>query len=203
MLNKTRMAMAVIVTTLIAGTAHAQQADIPRVEIGILPAGATVFTEGDNGEPSFATYAVAGSVTVNANRFIGIEGEIGGNLGIEQDLDFPAGTVSAQPPHMLSYTGNVVIHPVGRDRGVAPYVTGGIGGLTLFERTEVGVADNTTFFAGTVGGGLKVDLTDGLGLRVDYRFIPVASQDDAPAFFGRGTRYGHRIAGGVTINLAR
>lgn len=104
---------------------------------------------------------------------------------------------------MLSYTGNVVIYAGGRDRGVAPCVAGGIGGLTLFECMEVRVADNTTFFAGTVGDGLKVDLTDGLGLRVDYRFIPVASQDDAPAFFGRETRYGHRIAGCVMINLAR
>lgn len=185
------------------GSAYAQSTNTPRVEIGILPAGGTVFTEGDSGAPSFGTYALAGSVTINASRFVGIEGEVGGNLGIEQDLDFLTGTRSTKPPHMLSYTGNLVFYPGGRDRRAVPYVTGGAGGLTLFERAEVGVPENTTLFAGNVGGGLKIDISDRWGIRADYRFVAVASKDDAPAFFGIETRYGHRVAGGILINLAR
>jgi hypothetical protein len=29
---------------------------------------------------------------MNANRFVGVEAEVGGNLGIEQDLEFATGT---------------------------------------------------------------------------------------------------------------
>ena len=105
-----------LVAAMLAASArvtHAQFIDVPRVEIGVLPAGATFFTSGDSGAPSFDTYALAGSVTVKANRFVGVEAEVGGYLGI----------------------------------------------------------------------GLK---------------------DDAPAFFGNDeTRYGHRIVGGILINVAR
>jgi opacity protein-like surface antigen len=204
---RTWSAVVILAGVMCAGSAqltYAQATDVPRVEIGILPAGATFFTSGDSGAPSFGTYALAGSVTVNINRFVGVEGEVGGNLGIEQDLEFTTGTQSMKPPHILSYTGSVVVSPGGRDRRVAPYIAGGIGGLTLFERAEVGVPENTTLFAGNVGGGVKIDVSDRWGFRADYRFIPVASKDDAPAFFGRDeTRYGHRIAGGILINLAR
>jgi hypothetical protein len=41
------------------------------------------------------------------------------------------------------------------------------------------------------------------GLRGDYRFIAVQSKDDAPAFFGQETRYGHRVYGGVLLNVGR
>jgi opacity protein-like surface antigen len=187
---------------LMNGTAFAQGA-APRLEFGVMPAGVTFFSEADNGEPSFKSYALVGTVTVNASRFIGIEAEVGGNVGIEQDLNVRTGRVSAQPPHMLTYMGNVLIYPGGRDHRAAPYVAAGAGGITLFERAEVAIPDNTTLFAGSVGGGVKVDVTDAIGICVDYRFIPVASKDDAPVFFGRETRYGHRIAAGITINVGR
>ena len=41
------------------------------------------------------------------------------------------------------------------------------------------------------------------GLRGDYRFIGVRSKNDAPAFFGQETRYGHRVYGAVLINSGR
>lgn len=84
------MIVAVAISTLSAGTAAAQSAGTPQVEISILPGGATFFTEGDSGAPSFQTYAPTGSVTVNANRFVGIEAEVGGNIGLDQDLEFTA-----------------------------------------------------------------------------------------------------------------
>ena len=33
--------------------------------------------------------------------------------------------------------------------------------------------------------------------------IAVRSKDDAPAFFGQETRYGHRVYGGVLLNVGR
>lgn len=126
------------------GNAYAQSINTPRIEIGILPAGGTLLTEGDSGTPSFSTYALAGSVTINASRFVG----------------------------MLFYTGNLVFYPGGRDRRGVAYVTGGAGGLTLFKRAAVGVPENATLFAGNGCGGLKINISDrwrirkGLPLRI-------------------------------------
>ena len=55
-----------------------------------------------------------------------------------------------------------------------------------------------------IGGGLKWYAPNGRwGLRGDYRFIAVRSNDTAPAFFGQDTRYGHRVYGAVIINAVR
>ena len=74
----------------------------------------------------------------------------------------------------------------------------------MFQRQELGVTDNTTFLTGNVGGGLKWYAPNGRwGLRADYRFIAVQSKDDAPEFFGRDTRYGHRVYAGIVVNALR
>jgi hypothetical protein len=87
---------------------------------------------------------------------------------------------------------------------VVPYGTGGIGGLTMFERPEVGVHSDETFLATNVGGGAKwYSGNNRWGLRGDYRFAITRSKDDAPEFFGRDTRYIHRVYGGVIINMVR
>jgi len=155
-------------------------------EITIIPGGATFFTEAsDSNSPSFGNYDLGGSATVNFNRFVGVEGEVSGLLGVSQSLDFVTGTAEVKTPHFL-----------------VPYATAGLGGLSLFERAEVGVNDTTTFLTTNVGGGVKW-YAGRWGLRGDYRFIAVQSKDDAPAFFGQETRYGHRIYGGVILNVVR
>jgi len=170
-------------------------------EITIIPGGATFFTEAsDSNSPSFGNYDLGGGATVNFNRFVGVEGEVSGLLGVSQSLDFVTGAVDVKTPHFLSYSGNVVVSA--GHGSVVPYATAGVGGLSLFERAEVGVNDTTTFLTTNVGGGVKW-YAGRWGLRGDYRFIAVQSKDDAPAFFGQETRYGHRICGGVILNVAR
>ncbi len=170
-------------------------------EITIIPGGATFFTEAsDSNSPSFGNYDLGGSATVNFNRYVGIEGEVSGLLGVSQSLDFVNGAVDVKTPHFLNYSGNVIVS-AGRG-SVVPYATAGLGGLSLFERAEVGVNDTTTFLTTNVGGGVKW-YAGRWGLRGDYRFIAVQSKDDAPAFFGQETRYGHRIYGGVILNVVR
>jgi opacity protein-like surface antigen len=94
---------------------------------------------------------------------------------------------------VLSYTGNVVVTPW-TNQAVVPYATGGVGGLTMFERLELGVTKDETFFSGNVGGGIKWYAPNKRWrLRADYRFAATQSKDDAPEFFGRDTRYVHRI----------
>jgi hypothetical protein len=156
------------------------------VAVTIIPGGATFFTEsGSTNGPSFGNYGLGGAVAVNFNRWVGVEGEVSGALGVTQNLQLGGTTSSLKTPNLLNYTGNVVVHAANRS-SVTPYATGGVGFLT-----------------GNVGGGVEWFSNGRWGLRGDYRFIAVRSKDDAPSFFGQDTRYGHRVYGGVVINAVR
>ena len=186
------------------GTAHAQEAAPGPgiVEVTIIPGGGTFFTEGkDTQGPSFGNYDLGAGVTVNFNRYVGVEGEVSGGLGITQDLKSGGLTSNSKTPDLLNYTGNVIFSVPTRS-SVVPYVTGGAGGLSLFERAGLGITDTETFLTGNVGGGVKW-YSGHWGLRGDYRFITVQSKDDAPLFFGRETRYAHRVYGGFVVNVNR
>ena len=87
-----RIAILALVVAM-AGTTHAfaQEAGSGpgTVEVSIIPGGGTFFTEGsDTQGPSFGNYDLGGSVTVNFNRYVGVEGEVSGALGVTQTLDF-------------------------------------------------------------------------------------------------------------------
>lgn len=173
------------------------------VVVTIIPGGATFFTEvADNSQaPSFGNYDLGGAVTVNINRYLAVEGEISGAIGVSQSMQVGTFTFDGRSPHLLNYSGNLVLSaPTGTP--VVPYVTGGIGGLTLFERRALTVDQRETFFTGNFGGGVNW-YAGRWGLRGDYRFIVVRSKDEAPAFFGQDTRYGHRVYGGVLLNVWR
>ena len=188
-----------------AGQAYAQESAASGpgpVVVTIIPGGATFFTEGsDQKGPSFGNYGLGGAVTVNFNRFVGVEGEVSGALGITQDLALPGGTSNLKTPNLLNYSGNLVISAANKS-SVVPYVTGGIGGLSAFKKESLGILDNETFFTSNVGGGVSW-YSGRWGLRGDYRFVALKSKDDAPAFFGTETRYGHRVYGGVLLNVGR
>ena len=172
------------------------------VAVTIIPGGGTFFTEGkDTNGPSFGNYDLGAGVEVNFNRYVGIEGEVSGAIGVSQDLQFGGSTSNLRTPNLLNYSGNVVLSAANRT-SVVPYVTGGVGGLSLFDKPSLGINDTETFLTGNVGGGLKW-FSGRWGLRGDYRFVAVRSKDDAPSFFGQETRYGHRVYGGILINAAR
>src|SRR6476660_7568227 len=194
----------VAATGLIADSslARAQEANPGpgRLEVSIIPAGGVFFTERtETSEPSFGNYDLGGAVAVNFNRYVGVEGEVSGALGISQDLQFGGLTSSVKTPDILNYSGNVVVSAANRS-SVVPYVTGGIGGLSLFEKAGLGINNTETFLTGNVGGGVKW-YAGRWGLRGDYRFIGAQSKDDAPAFFGEETRYGHRISAALILNV--
>jgi hypothetical protein len=168
-------------------------------EVTIIPGGGMFFVS-SNTESSFGNYSLGGAFTYNINRYVGVEGEVGETLGITQNLALGGVTSSQKTPNMLGYTGNVVFSAAPRHSTV-PYVTGGVGGLTLFQATGVSIANNTTFLTGNVGAGVKWYANNRVGFRGDYRFIMVRSSDTAPAFFGQENRYGHRIYGGLVLNV--
>jgi opacity protein-like surface antigen len=201
----TRWIAVLISTVSVIGGSHAyaQEAAPGTVVLTIIPGGATFFTEGkDSGGPSFANYDVGAGITVNFNRIFGVEGEVSGSLGLEQDLTFAGQqTSNIKTPNLLNYSGNLVVS-VPTHGSLKPYVIGGVGGMSVFERASLGITDTETFFTSNVGAGVKW-FAGRWGLRGDYRFIVVQSKDDAPAFFGQETRYGHRVYGGILVNVGR
>jgi len=74
--------------------------------------------------------------------------------------------------------------------------------MSVFEKQELGIIGTQTFLTSNVGGGVNW-YAGRWGLRGDYRFVALKSKEDAPAFFGQETRYGHRVYGGVLLNLGR
>jgi len=201
-----RRIAALVIAGISFGIGSAQAQDSPAtpgsVEVTFTPAGAALFTsKGDS--PSFGNYGFGTSVAFNLNRFVGIEGEIGTMIATTSDLQFGDLSSDTKAPNMLNYTANLVVSlPTGTS--IVPYATGGVGGLTMFERPALGVFADETFLTGNVGGGVKWYAPNGRwGLRGDYRFAATASKDDAPEFFGRETRYAHRIYAGVVINAGR
>ena len=173
------------------------------VVITFIPGGATFFTEADDNPlgPAFGNYELGASVAVNLNRYVGIEGEVSGGIGVDQTLEIGSATFDGRSPNILNYSGNLVLSAANRT-SIVPYVTGGVGGMTMFERSDLMPGDAETFFTANVGAGVSW-YAGRWGLRGDYRFLAVQSKDDAPAFFGREDRYGHRIYGAVLLNLAR
>ena len=173
-----------------------------KVVITIIPGGATFFTEAEDNPrgPSFGNYELGGSVTVNFNRYLGVEGEVSGGIGVSQSLQIGGTSLDEKSPNLLNYNANLVLSAPNRT-SVVPYLTGGVGGMTMFEREPLST-DAETFLTGNVGGGLAW-YAGRWGLRGDYRFIAVQSKEDAPPFFGTEERYGHRFYAGVLLNVGR
>ena len=193
----------VVIGIMVGGSrADAQESTPGLVEVTYMPAGAAYFPAKDN-SPSFGNYGFGTAVTLNINRVVAIEGELGSMIATTSDLQFGDLNHHTKSPNMLSYTANAVVSLV-PGHAVVPYATGGVGGLTMFERPGVGVLNDETFLTGNVGGGVKWYAPNNRwGLRGDYRFGVTQSKDDAPAFFGRDTRYVHRVYAAVIINTIR
>ena len=187
-------------------TAASAQETVPgpgSVVVTLIPGGATFFTEAEDNPqaPSFGNYDLGAGVAVHVGRVLSVEGEVSGALGVSQSLRIGAADLDARTPHLLNYSGNLVVAAPTRS-SIVPYVTAGVGGMTLFERRAFVIDDTETFLTGNVGGGVNW-YAGRWGLRGDYRFIAVQSKDDAPVFFGQEPRYGHRVYGGVLLSLAR
>ena len=201
----TRNTLALLVALALgAGSAYGQEgtAGAGRFEVGAFPGGAIFFTESGNGtEPNFGNYALGGSMTYNVNRYVGVEGEGGGTVGIRQNFTAAeTAFVDQRTPGMWMYHGNVIVNPLGNDRAFVPYATGGAGGLTMAPWGDVdalGVTTHETYLTGNVGGGLKWFSTQRFGVRGDYRFFAVRNKDTAPWFFGNENRFGHRVQAGL------
>ena len=107
---------AVFVLLAFNGAARAQDLgpQPATLEITFNPVGATFWNEGtdDGGGPDFGQYHTALAATWNFNRHWGAEGEVAGDIGLEQRLDFASGSVGdVTPPSAVGYTGNLLYYP--------------------------------------------------------------------------------------------
>jgi opacity protein-like surface antigen len=172
------------------------------LEVTVIPGGGTFYAS-KNGAPTFGNYTYGGTVTYNANNIVGVEGEVGNSVGIAQDLAVGGLTAHTKTPTTLDYSANVVVS-VPTHSPVVPYVTGGVGGLTVFDRPSLGIATTDSYLTGNVGGGVKWYAPNRRwGLRGDYRFIALRGKDDGAPFLGLDNRYAHRVYGGIIINAIR
>jgi hypothetical protein len=197
-----------------SAVASAQDAGAGKLEAGFFPGGATFYRGGDdNVEVDFNTYNFGGYVSWYLNRLLAVEGEGSYGIGIAQDVTVRNRFFEhIHVPNTLSANANIVVFPAGADRLLAPYVTGGVGMLSLRTRgaatTTLGMPDPETFVASNFGGGVKL-LRGGSGLgswgiRADYRLLSVGSRDDAAPFFASTKRrMGHRIYFGIQYTVAR
>jgi hypothetical protein len=195
----------VTAAAMIAAVSPAYAQEMPNepgvVQVTVIPGGATFVTDASNADGSgFGNYQVGGAVAFNFTPHIGVEGEASTALGLTQDLQLGGALSNVKTPNLLNYSGNIVVY--GPRYGIVPYATAGAGSLVSFKRAELGVDDTQAFLTGNVGGGVNW-YAGRWGIRGDYRFMAIRSQNDAPAFFGQQTRYAHRVYGGVLLNLGR
>jgi len=191
----------VILCVPVRALAQSMAAAPGRVEVSLIPGGGTFFTA-KNASPSFGEVTLGGAVTFNLTPWVAVEGEVTGALGISQTLQFGSVNGKVKTPNMASYSGNVVIS-LPTHSSVVPYAAGGVGGLTVLETAALGIGTSDTFFTGDVGGGVRWYANHRWGVRGDYRFVAVQRKDAGAPFFGRDTRYGHRVYGAVVVNVAQ
>lgn len=206
---------------LIAGCSMASAQDATlgagKIEFGGFPGGGTFLVGGDDDlEVNFNVYTTGGGITYYLNEKTAIEGEFTGSIGWAQDVNYKNKEItSIQMPGVYSYTGNVVFFPQGTaGRRVPFYITGGAGLLSLQPRTptkpfgyDVDLIGWQTFVTENIGGGIKIFRAadaPNWGFRVDYRYMFVSSNSDAPAFFAKSkSRTGHRIYIGMLYTWKR
>jgi hypothetical protein len=184
-------ALAVVLFAAVSAFAQERGVGAGRVEVGAFPGGGMFFTKTSNGnEPGFGNYALGGSFTWNVNRYVGLEGEGGGTLGVRQAFTFADRAYTNQrSPSTWMYHGNIVVNPGGSDRPLSPHR----------EASLLGIENYKTFLTGNLGGGVRWFAAPHLGFRGDYRLFVVENSDTAPLFFGGETRYGHRVQGGLVF----
>ena len=192
-------AVAAVFLLFVAAASAQEVAGPGRLESTFMPGG-MIFFNATNSGPDFGSYQIGGTVTYNVNSIVGIEGEIGGMLGLTQNLRMGPTVTAEKTPDMLGYSTNLVVSAPMYGRFV-PYGTAGGGGLTMFQRA--GLTNTETFLTGNTGGGFKWYANALWGLRVDYRFIAVRSAGSQAGFFGQQNRFGHRVYAGAVVNFVR
>lgn len=219
MIRGSKAFLAAVVLFAGCSAASAQDATIGagKLEIGGFPGGGTFFIGGDdNREVDFNVYTAGGGLTYYFTNAVAVEGEFTGSVGWAQDVQFRnAKLIHNQMPTVWSTSGNIVFFPGGTSGKRLPfYITGGVGTIMLSPRVPTKVFDydidkvgTQTFITENIGAGIKLFRgadAPNWGFRVDYRYLIVNANSDAPAFFARSkSRSAHRVYVGMLYTWKR
>lgn len=130
------------------------------------------------------TIPAAASFAYHFNPILSAVGEVSWLNPIKRDVQLPGGlTASLKAPDMLAYQANMRASlPL---PGWSPYVTGGVGAMTLLKSTGpdrlIQVTSPQTAFALNFGGGVAYPLPAGFGFRCDFREFAVMPGANARA----------------------
>lgn len=219
MIRGSQAFLAALILLTASSWASAQDTSIGagRVEIGGFPGGGTFFVGGDdNKEVNFNVYTAGGGLTYYFTDAVALEGEFTGSVGWAQDVHFNnTKVIHNQMPTVWGYSGNIVFFPGGTTGKQMPfYITGGIGAIALSPRVptkvfgyDVDKVGTQMFISENIGAGVKIFRgadAPNWGFRIDYRYLFVNENSDAPAFFANSkSRGAHRIYVGMLYTWKR
>jgi opacity protein-like surface antigen len=158
--------------------------------------------------PSFAnvgtTFSTMAGLDVKLNDRTVLVGEFGviprAPFRDAAEIAAPVAASSDSRVNAYHWNGNLKVRPFDV-RGLAPYVTGGIGSFTsdtvvsdaMIGTTRVEDRRTTTNFATNVGAGVNYQMTDWVGVGADYRTFFVHRDGSTPRV--------HRFTTGLTFSL--
>ena len=174
-----------------------------RLDITAIPAGTLFVRQGKTAsQPRFTSYAPGAAMSVKLTDRLHVEGETVFGLASRQDLKFEGERLGEfKPPTMFGYTGNLLVNLVPSHHTIVPYAVGGLGGLHVFSREEIGVTSNNSLVA-DFGGGAKV-MWGSIGIRGDYRLFALRAKNEDEPFIGPDTRFGNRVYAGLVFAPGR
>jgi len=215
--SKGFLAVAVLLTGWSVASAQETTIGAGKLEIGGFPGGGTFFVGGDdNKEVNFNVYTAGGGLTYHFTQMFAVEGEFTGSVGWAQDVYYNnTKVIHNQMPTVWSYFGNIIVFPGGTaGKRVPYYIGGGIGAVLLSPRVptkifgyDVDEVGTQTFISENIGGGIKIFRgadAPNWGFRIDYRYLFINENSDAPEFFAQSmSRGAHRIYVGMLYTWKR
>ena len=188
-----------------------------RLEIGGTPGGGMFFTGGDDdSEANFNVYTFSSHVDYYLTQRFAVEGEYMFGNGWGQDIIYRNGLlIGQQTPFSHTFVGGMLFYPRGTTGSRLPfYFSGGVGMMSLVARPttkkvgyDPGGNSSESFTVSRIGVGLKIPSgmsAPNWSFRMDYRYMFINANDDAPAFFARtDSRTGHQVQFGIQYAFRR
>jgi hypothetical protein len=147
-------------------------------------------------------YLLDVATAANLTKRIGVEGDFAWSIRREQVVSLSgASAVLTATPHMLFYTANIVLNPLGHERRLVPYAEFGIGGMSVLSAPPTfGIESSSTHVEGNAGAGIRWFILPHWGARADYRYIFIGGVGDAPIGV-EAIRHAQRLYGAVVLTF--
>ena len=197
----------VAVLAVSAGPVAAQEAiGAQKTELtcALFGGGLLLVPSADPSADASRSYVISGAVTRNLNHRVAIEGDVGVALSNGQAVSVYGVTApSGDTPTVVLASGSIVYNVMRSDRRLVPYVSGGLGVLSLTGDVKVpayAFAPGTTYLTGVGGGGVRWFPIQHWGVRADYRFLAIRN-DAQPTGTLRVIHSAHRVYAALVVTF--